>query len=81
MPSDLPLGSHLPTPEGWTAELAASLWFVVLAMGFEPTRVEPTRFQTLRLNHTATPPDRYIGMAAIIVVSYRNILLFFPVRR
>ena len=28
MPSELPLSTNLPTLEGWTAELAAGLWFV-----------------------------------------------------
>ena len=42
--------------EGWTAELAVGLWLVVPAMGFEPTQVDPIRFETLRLNHSATPP-------------------------
>ena len=48
--------THLPTSEGWTAELAEGLWFVVSATGIESTRVDPTRFETLCLNHSATPP-------------------------
>ena len=56
MPSELPLSTHLPTLEGWIAELAVGLWFIVSVMGFEPTRVDPTRFETLYLNHSATSP-------------------------
>ena len=52
--SELPLSTHLPTSEGWTTELAPDLWFVVSATGFEPTQVDPTRFETLHLNHLAT---------------------------
>ena len=29
VPSELLLSTHLPTSEGWTAELAAGLWLVV----------------------------------------------------
>ena len=29
VPSELPLSTHLPTSVGWTAELAAGVWFVV----------------------------------------------------
>ena len=56
VPSELPLSTHLPTSEGWTAELAAGLWFAESATGFEPTRVYPIRFETLHLIHSATPP-------------------------
>ena len=38
--SELLLSSHLPTSEGWTAELAVDLWLVVPMTGFEPTRVD-----------------------------------------
>ena len=49
MPSELPPSTHLQTSKGWTAQLAAGLRFVVPAMGFELTQVEPTRFETMRL--------------------------------
>ena len=47
MPSELPLSNHLPPLEVWTAGLAG---FVVSTMAFEPTWVDLTRFETLRLN-------------------------------
>ena len=56
VPSELPPSTHLPTSEGWAAELADGLRLEVPTIGFEPTRVDPTRFETLRLNHSATPP-------------------------
>ena len=56
LPSELPLSTHLPTLEGWTAELAAGLWLAGSAKGFDPTRVYPARFETLRLIHLVTPP-------------------------
>ena len=34
------LSTHLPTSEGWTAELTAGLSLVVPRTGFEPTRVD-----------------------------------------
>ena len=40
---------RLVPSEGWTAELAVGLWFIVPTTGFEPTRVDPTRFETLCL--------------------------------
>ena len=55
MPSELPSSTHLPTSEGWKAELAVGLWLVVPTTGLEPTRVDSTKFETLRLNHSATP--------------------------
>ena len=54
VPSELLLSTHLPTSEGWTAELTVGLWLVVPTTGFEPTRGDLTRFETLRLNHSAT---------------------------
>ena len=36
VPSELLLSTHLPTSEGWTAELAVGLWLVVPTTGFEP---------------------------------------------
>ena len=56
MPSELPLSTHLPTSEGWTAEVVSGLWLAESATALEPTRVKPTRFETLRLMHSATPP-------------------------
>ena len=38
--SELLLSTHLPTSEGWIAELPVGLWLVVPRMGFEPTRVD-----------------------------------------
>ena len=58
VPSEFPL-SHLPTLEGWTAELAVGLLFVASVTGFEPTQVDPTGFETFCLNHLATPPSFY----------------------
>ena len=53
MTSELLLSTHLPTSEGWTAELVFGLWLVVPTKGFEPTtRVDLTRSKTLRLNHS-----------------------------
>ena len=52
MPSEFLLSTHLPTSEGW--ELTVSLWLV--ATGLEPIREDLTRFETLCLNHSATPP-------------------------
>ena len=54
VPSELPLSIHLPTSEGWTAVLAVSLWFLVPTTGFEPTRGDPIRFETLGRSHSAT---------------------------
>ena len=53
VPSELLLSTHLPTSEGWTAELTVGLWLVVSTTGFEPTRVGLTRFETLHRNHSA----------------------------
>ena len=53
--SELLLSTHLPTSDGWTAELTVGWWLVVPRTGFEPTRVDLACFETLRLNHTATP--------------------------
>ena len=53
VPLELLLSTHFPTSEGWTAELTIGLWFVVPTTGFEPTRVDLTRFETLWLNHSA----------------------------
>ena len=53
--SKLPLNTDLPTPERCAAEMAVGLWFVMSAKGFEPTRVDPIRFETLHFNHSATP--------------------------
>ena len=39
-PSESLLSTHLPTLEGWTAELTVGLWLVVPTTGFEPTRVD-----------------------------------------
>ena len=55
VPSELLLNTHLLTSEGWTAELTVDLWFVIPTTGFEPTQGDLTRFETLRLNHSATP--------------------------
>ena len=55
MPSKIPLSTHLPTSEGWTAELAMVLRLVVSTTGFEPTGVDPARMETLRLNDSAAP--------------------------
>ena len=40
VPSELLLSTHLPTSEGWTAELTVGLWLVVTTTGFEPTGVD-----------------------------------------
>ena len=32
--------AHLPTSEGWTAELAVGLWLIVPTTGLEPTRAD-----------------------------------------
>ena len=40
LPSESLLSTHLPTSEGWTAELTVGLWLVVPTTGFEPTRVD-----------------------------------------
>ena len=46
---------YSPTAKGWTAELASGLWSAVSATGFEPMRIDPIRFEPLRLNQSATP--------------------------
>ena len=58
--------THLPTSEGWTAELTVGSWLVVQTTGLEPTtafepttgfehtRVDLKKSETLRLNHSAT---------------------------
>ena len=56
VPSELLLSTHLMISEGWTAEFTDGFRLVVLTMGFEPMRVDHTRFKTLGLNHSATPP-------------------------
>ena len=38
VPSELLLSTHLPTSEGWTAELTVGLWLVVPTTGFESTK-------------------------------------------
>ena len=38
--SELLLSTHLPTSEGWTAELTVGLWLVVPMTGFEPMLVD-----------------------------------------
>ena len=40
VPSELLLGTHLPTSEGWTAELTVGLRLAALTTGFEPMRVD-----------------------------------------
>ena len=40
VPSELLLSTHLPTLEGWTADLTAGLWLVVPTTAFEPTQVD-----------------------------------------
>ena len=40
VPSELLLSPHLPTSEGWKAELTVSLGLVVPTTGFEPARVD-----------------------------------------
>ena len=57
MPSELPLSTHLPTWEGWTAELGAGIWFVVPPTGFEPTPVDLSIFETLCINHLTHHSD------------------------
>ena len=56
VPSELLLSTHLPTSEGWTAELTVGLWFVIPTPGFEPTQGDLTRFGALRLKHSTTLP-------------------------
>ena len=38
VPSELLLSIHLPTSEGWTAELTVGFWLVVRTKGLEHTR-------------------------------------------
>ena len=49
--SELLLSTHLPTSEGWTAELIVGLWLVAPTTGLKPTRADFTRFETQCLNH------------------------------
>ena len=58
VPSELLLSTHLPTLRGWTAELTVGLWLVVPTTGFEPKQLDLTRFETLRLDHLATPAGK-----------------------
>ena len=60
MASELFLGTHFLTLEGWTAVLTVGLWTVAPTTGFEPMRVDLIRFEALRVNHSATPPQ-FIG--------------------
>ena len=53
--------------EEWTAELAAGLWFVVPATGFEPARVDPTNFETLCL--TTSPHRQGQGIEEMLQLS------------
>ena len=39
--SELLLSTHLPTLEGWTAELNVGLWLVAPMTEFKPMRVDP----------------------------------------
>ena len=75
MPSDLLLSTHLPTSEGWTAELAVGLRLVVPRTGLEPTRVNPTRFEALRLNDSASTPYRHT--ITVLCQSLLNQVEFF----
>ena len=50
VPSELFLSTHLPTPEGWTAELAVGLYLVLPLMGFKPACGDLTRLKTLLLS-------------------------------
>ena len=56
VPSEILPSTHLPTTEGLTAEWTVSLRLMVPATGFEPTLVGLVLFETLRLNHSVTPP-------------------------
>ena len=40
-PSELLLSTHLPTSEGWTAELTVGLWLVVLTTGIQTHASRP----------------------------------------
>ena len=57
VPLELPPSTHLPTSEGWKAQLVLGLWLVVPTIGFEPTQIDPARFETLCLSHSITPPE------------------------
>ena len=54
--SELLLSTHLPTSEGWTAELTVGLWLVVPTVGLEPSTEDLTRFATPGFNPSTTPP-------------------------
>ena len=69
LPSELLLSTHLLTSEGLTAELTVGLWLVVPTTGFEPTRVGLAWFETLRLNHSATPPFTRPRVNCLLVAS------------
>ena len=54
------MSTHLPTLEGWTAELAVDIWLVVPTTGFEPMRVDLTRFEISHLNHSQKSQNKTI---------------------
>ena len=58
VPSEIPSSIHLPTSEGWAAELTVGVRLVAPTMGFDPTRVDVTRFEIPRLNDSALPRKR-----------------------
>ena len=62
-PQILPPITHLPTSKRWTTELTVGFRFVVPTTGFEPTRADSMRFETLSLTHSATP-----SMSVIVIV-------------
>ena len=68
---------------GWTAELTVGLWLVIPKKGFEHPRVDLTRFETLRLNHSPhhllRPVVCYFDQNLSICISiYVSTFLFCP---
>ena len=59
VPSELLLSTHLPTSEGWTAELTVGMGFVVPRTGFEPTREDLTGFEVHYRNAKLNFSDLY----------------------
>ena len=57
VPSELLLSTHLPTSEGWTAELTVGLCLVVSMTGFEPTQVHLARFCNISIIMVITDDD------------------------
>ena len=64
VPSELLLSTHLLNKGGWTGKLTVGLWLLFPRMGLKSMQVDLTRFETLRLNHSAT--TAFVSFFAVI---------------